>query len=100
HNRSERKDKPFVAVHCAAIPETMMEALLFGHQKGAFTGATGAREGFFRPADGGTLMLDEIAEMPSTLQAKLLRALRERGVSRVQPRPAAGSRARPVPRRP
>ncbi|HLV07069.1 MAG TPA: sigma 54-interacting transcriptional regulator [Croceibacterium sp.] len=77
HNRSERKDKPFVAVNCAAIPETMMEALLFGHQKGAFTGATGASEGFFRAADGGTLMLDEIAEMPITLQAKLLRALQE-----------------------
>ena len=77
HNRSERKDKAFVAVNCAAIPETMMEALLFGHQKGAFTGATGASEGFFRAADGGTLLLDEIAEMPIALQAKLLRALQE-----------------------
>jgi two-component system response regulator FlrC len=77
HNRSNRKDKPFVAVNCAAIPETMMEALLFGHQKGAFTGASGASEGFFRAADGGTLLLDEIAEMPVTLQAKLLRALQE-----------------------
>ncbi len=77
HNRSERKDKPFVAVNCAAIPEAMMEALLFGHQKGAFTGASGSSEGFFRAADGGTLLLDEIAEMPITLQAKLLRALQE-----------------------
>ena len=77
HNRSDRREKPFVAVNCAAIPETMMEALLFGHQKGAFTGATGASEGFFRAADGGTLLLDEIAEMPIALQAKLLRALQE-----------------------
>ncbi len=77
HNRSDRRDQPFVAVNCAAIPETMMEALLFGHQKGAFTGATGASEGFFRAADGGTLLLDEIAELPLALQAKLLRALQE-----------------------
>jgi len=77
HGRSERRDKPFVAVNCAAIPETMMEALLFGHQKGAFTGASGSSEGFFRAADGGTLLLDEIAEMPLALQAKLLRALQE-----------------------
>lgn len=77
HNRSERKDKAFVAVNCAAIPETMIEALLFGHQKGAFTGATTASEGFFRTADGGTLLLDEITEMPLALQAKLLRALQE-----------------------
>ena len=77
HDRSPRKDKPFVAVNCAAIPETMLEALLFGHQKGSFTGASGASEGFFRAADGGTLLLDEIAEMPLQLQAKLLRALQE-----------------------
>jgi two-component system, response regulator FlrC len=77
HNRSDRHEKPFVAVNCAAIPETMMEAMLFGHQKGAFTGATGTAEGFFRAADGGTLLLDEIAEMPLPLQAKLLRALQE-----------------------
>ncbi|HMP57490.1 MAG TPA: sigma-54 factor interaction domain-containing protein, partial [Novosphingobium sp.] len=77
HDRSPRRDKPFVAVNCAAMPETMLEALLFGHRKGAFTGATEASEGFFRAADGGTLLLDEIAEMPLALQAKLLRALQE-----------------------
>ena len=77
HNRSPRKDKAFVAVNCAAMPEAMLEALLFGHKKGAFTGASEANEGFFRAADGGTLLLDEIAEMPLALQAKLLRALQE-----------------------
>ena len=77
HDRSPRADKPFIAVNCAAMPETMLEALLFGHQKGAFTGANAASEGFFRAADGGTLLLDEIAEMPLPLQAKLLRALQE-----------------------
>lgn len=77
HERSARRDKPFVAINCAAVPEAMLEALLFGHQKGAFTGANAASEGFFRAADGGTLLLDEIAEMPLALQAKLLRALQE-----------------------
>ncbi len=77
HARSPRRDGPFVAVNCAAMPETMLEAMLFGHRKGAFTGATEASEGFFRAADGGTLLLDEIAEMPLPLQAKLLRALQE-----------------------
>ena len=76
HQRSARADQPFIAVNCAAIPETMLEALLFGHEKGAFTGANATGEGFFRAADGGTL-LDEIAEMPLSLQAKLLRALQE-----------------------
>ena len=80
HNGSARKDKPFIAINCAALPETMLEALLFGHQKGAFTGAAGASEGFFRAADGGTLLLDEIAEMPLSLQSKLLRVLQEREV--------------------
>ena len=77
HRRSNRRDKAFIAVNCAAIPETMLEAMLFGHEKGSFTGATAAGEGFFRAADGGTLLLDEIAEMPLSLQAKLLRALQE-----------------------
>lgn len=80
HNSSSRKDGPFVAVNCAALPETMLEALLFGHTKGAFTGAAGAAEGFFRAANGGTLLLDEIAEMPLGLQAKLLRTLQEKEV--------------------
>ena len=80
HTGSGRRDKPFIAINCAALPETMLEALLFGHQKGAFTGAAGASEGFFRAADGGTLLLDEIAEMPLPLQAKLLRVLQEREV--------------------
>jgi two-component system, response regulator FlrC len=77
HMRSKRNHGPFIAVNCAAMPEAMLEALLFGHKKGAFTGATEASEGFFRAADGGTLLLDEIAEMPLGLQAKLLRALQE-----------------------
>ena len=77
HARSPRAAKPFVAINCAAVPEAMLEALLFGHQKGAYTGAATAGEGFFRAADGGTLLLDEIAELPLGLQAKLLRALQE-----------------------
>ena len=77
HANSPHARGPFVAVNCAAMPEAMLETLLFGHQKGAFTGASNAGEGFFRAADGGTLLLDEIAEMPLALQAKLLRALQE-----------------------
>lgn len=80
HTRSNRRNGPFIAVNCAAMPETMLEAMLFGHQKGAFTGATSASEGFMRAADGGTLLLDEIAELPLQLQAKLLRALQEQEV--------------------
>lgn len=77
HSRSPRRQGPFVAINCAAMPEAMLEALLFGHLKGAFTGAGSASAGFFRAADGGTLLLDEIAEMPIGLQAKLLRVLQE-----------------------
>lgn len=80
HTRSKRAAGPFIAVNCAAMPEHMLEAMLFGHQKGAFTGATGSSEGFMRAADGGTLLLDEIAELPLSLQAKLLRALQEQEV--------------------
>jgi len=81
HNVSSRADAPFVAVNCAAIPENMLEAILFGHEKGAFTGASTANKGIFRAADGGTLLLDEISEMPLGLQAKLLRALQEKKVT-------------------
>ncbi len=80
HLNSARRDGPFIAINCAALPETMLEAMLFGHQKGAFTGASSGGEGFFRAADGGTLLLDEVAEMPLNLQAKLLRVLQEREV--------------------
>ncbi len=80
HRRSPRRDGPFVAVNCAAIPETMLEATLFGYERGAFTGATGSAPGLFRAAAGGTLLLDEISELPLALQAKLLRALQEREV--------------------
>jgi two-component system response regulator FlrC len=80
HLSSNRAQGPFIAINCAALPESMLEALLFGHQKGAFTGAASGSEGFFRAAHGGTLLLDEIAEMPIALQAKLLRAIQEREV--------------------
>ena len=81
HNNSDRRDNPFVAINCAAIPENMLEAILFGHEKGAFTGASSPNKGIFRAADGGTLLLDEISEMPLTLQAKLLRVLQEKIVT-------------------
>lgn len=80
HMGSSRRDGAFVAINCAALPETMLEAMLFGHHKGSFTGASSGGQGFFRAANGGTLLLDEIAEMPLGLQAKLLRALQEREV--------------------
>ena len=81
HNNSSRGDKPFVGINCAAIPENMLEAILFGHEKGAFTGASSPNKGIFRAADGGTLLLDEISEMPLTLQAKILRVLQEKIVT-------------------
>ena len=81
HNNSSRSELPFVAVNCAAIPENMLEAILFGHEKGSFTGASQANKGIFRAADGGTLLLDEISEMPLSLQSKLLRVLQERRVT-------------------
>jgi DNA-binding NtrC family response regulator len=80
HAKSRRHEAPFVAVNCAAIPESLLESELFGHEKGAFTGAVQSRRGLFAEASGGTLFLDEIADMPLPLQAKVLRALQERQV--------------------
>jgi two-component system response regulator FlrC len=80
HHFSDRRDNPFVALNCAAIPEQMLESTLFGHEKGAFTGAVQQNKGLVRAADGGTILLDEISEMPLGLQAKLLRVLQERKV--------------------
>jgi len=81
--KSRRKDKPFISVNCAAIPENLLESELFGHEKGAFTGAVARRIGKFEEANGGTLLLDEISEMDVRLQAKLLRAIQERVIDRV-----------------
>src|SRR5262245_28336320 len=83
HELSNRRNKPFVAINCAAIPETLIESELFGHERGAFTGATERRLGCFELADGGTLFLDEIAEMDNSTQAKLLRVLQEGSFRRV-----------------
>ena len=91
HTLSQRRDKSLVAVNCAALPEAMLEATLFGHERGAFTGAVAAAPGLFRAADGGTLFLDEVAELPLALQAKLLRVLQEREVL-----PVGATRARAV----
>ena len=83
HRRSPRASQAFVAVNCAAIPENMLEAMLFGYERGSFTGAQTAHAGKFEQAQGGTLLLDEITEMPLALQAKLLRVLQEREVERI-----------------
>ncbi|MEC9362942.1 MAG: sigma-54 dependent transcriptional regulator [Pseudomonadota bacterium] len=83
HERSNRADKPFVAVNCGAIPHELLESELFGHEKGAFTGAITARKGRFEMADGGTLFLDEIGDMPLSMQVKILRVLQERTFERV-----------------
>ncbi|WP_296944177.1 sigma-54 dependent transcriptional regulator [uncultured Massilia sp.] len=83
HARSARAGKPFVAVNCGAIPEALMEAEFFGYRKGAFTGAVDERDGFFQAANGGTLMLDEVADLPLAMQVKLLRAIQERRVRRI-----------------
>jgi DNA-binding NtrC family response regulator len=83
HRKSARAEKPFVSINCAAIPDNLLESELFGHEKGAFTGAIARRIGKFEEAHGGTLLLDEISEMDLRLQAKLLRALQEREIDRV-----------------
>ncbi|MGL5719372.1 MAG: sigma-54-dependent transcriptional regulator [Alphaproteobacteria bacterium] len=83
HQKSKRQKKPFVSINCAAIPENLLESELFGHEKGAFTGAIARRLGLFEQAHGGTLLLDEISEMHPRLQAKLLRAVQEREINRV-----------------
>ncbi len=83
HNHSPRRNQPFIAINCAAIPENMLEAMLFGHEKGAYTGAHSSSPGKFEQANGGTLLLDEISEMDIGLQAKLLRVLQEREVERL-----------------
>jgi two-component system response regulator PilR (NtrC family) len=83
HAQSSRAGKPFIAVNCGAIPEALMEAEFFGYRKGSFTGAADDREGFFQAANGGTLMLDEVADLPLAMQVKLLRAIQERRVRKI-----------------
>ncbi len=83
HENSDRKDKPFIKLNCAAIPEELLESELFGHEKGAFTGATNFKPGKFDMANGGTIFLDEIGDMPLSLQGKILRVLQEQEFYRV-----------------
>jgi two-component system response regulator PilR (NtrC family) len=83
HAQSSRAARPFIAVNCGAIPEALMEAEFFGYRKGAFTGAADERDGFFQAANGGTLMLDEVADLPLAMQVKLLRAIQERRVRKI-----------------
>lgn len=91
HAGSDRREQPFLVVNCGALPEALMESELFGHEKGAFTGAAARHQGLFREADGGTLLLDEVAELPPSLQVKLLRVLQERRV-----RPVGATHEAPV----
>ena len=90
HFNSARSAKPFIAVNCGAIPETLIESELFGHKKGAFTGSVADKIGYFKAADGGTLFLDEISEMPVQLQVKLLRAIEQHAALALQHQPQLG----------
>jgi two-component system response regulator FlrC len=83
HESSNRSEKPFIAINCAAIPDQLVESTLFGHEKGAFTGANGKSRGFFEEANYGTIFLDEIGEMPTNLQSKMLRVLQEKEIYRI-----------------